>query len=161
MGFGKAFGISIALFIGVNFGFAILLSALAGTIGTFFSSMANMTILSSVLFGPIIYSPGITWLSLVGSIITGFTLNTMLLYIGYIVAPLLAALIGGRFGEGKGQSFGCWFLTACISFGVVLVMQIIFGAYTIGFIIEIIIYGVINGFFYGCFALLMSSSDFY
>jgi uncharacterized membrane protein YhdT len=153
MGFGKAFGICIALFVGVNFGFAVLVSALSGTIGTFFVSLANVSILISALFGPIALDPGLVWFGLVNSFFTGIVLATLIAQVGYIVAPLLAALLGGYFGGSKGVSFGVWFLTACISLAVVLI-------FNLGSLISIIIFGVANGFFYGCFALLTQSGEF-
>lgn len=154
MAFGKCFGICIALFIGVNFGFAVLVSAIVGSIGSFFFSLSNMSNLTRALFGPIASDPGIVWLGLVNSFSSGLDLATILTLVGYIVAPLLASLIEGYYGANKGESFGAWFLTACICMVVFLILSPSNLANTI-------IFGIVNGFLYGCFALLSQSGVIY
>ncbi len=158
MSFGKSFGISIALFIGLSFAFTILIELVNGTIGAFFGTILNLTVLGSALFGPIAMLPGSVWLGLINIFISGpILLGTILLYAGYIVAPLLAAILAGNFADSKGEAFGSWFLTTIIAAVGYMVLLIIGGSFTIALIITIIVLGVINGFFYGCFALLLQS----
>jgi hypothetical protein len=170
MAFGKTFILSLLAFIGLNFGFAVIVSALAGTIGTFFTSLADMSVLADALCGPISLYPGTVignygvTPSLVGSFFeTPIDLSILLTYIFYIVAPLLAAIIAGRLGESRGECFGAWFLTAMIVMAVALVLELIANSFSIGIsvLLGIILGGVVTAFFYGCFALLLVKSEFY
>ncbi|MHA1688192.1 MAG: hypothetical protein ACTSYC_04615 [Promethearchaeota archaeon] len=103
-------------------------------------------------------------------------------FIGYFLIPLISALITGRLAGSKGASFGAWFLISIISTGIILVFLILgmidpdttvifvrlqvllFGELTatrIQLLISLIIIGVINSIFYGCFSVLMSKEEFF
>lgn len=175
MAFGKTFILTLVAFIGLNFVFAMIGAVLTESIDTFFTDLSDMSILAHVLGGPISLYPGGDVIGiysttpenasgLMGAIMADdMVLETVLMYIFYIVAPLLAAIIAGRVGESRGQCFGAWFLVAMIGMGIVLVLELIAGEFEIalGYLLKIITAGVVNALFYGCFALLLSRSEFY
>jgi hypothetical protein len=164
MAFGKTFVLSLVTFLGLNFVFVIIIAALSGSIGTFFPDLLNpLSNLGSALFGPIGILPGAVAVS-IPIAFAPFDLVILLGLIFFIVAPLLASIIAGRLGESRGECFGAWFLVAMVSMGVYLTLILVAGvppAILIYTIVITIIFGLINGFFYGCFALLFAKSEFY
>ena len=127
----------------------------------------------SNLFSPITppSPPGTTFLSFI-ILMPMFSLELLLTLLALIIPPLVAAIVGARLGDSGKISFLAWFLTAVISSVVYLLililgqgaspylgsfwgfMELAFGL--IGAILYIIIPGVVNGFFYGCFSFLLS-----
>ena len=115
---------------------------------------------------PILVLPGDAWLTL--GIIAVLTapaagmLLALIVMIGLIVPPILAAIIAGRTGGGKGAAFGAWFLIAIISAAVPLVLGIIAGTLSVDVIVILtfILSGVINGLLYGAIAALSASEGF-
>lgn len=178
MGFGKAFGIGLVVFIGINFGLALIAFAIGtGNIMGFFDLLTDMGALSSILFTPVMFPPGDVWLGLM-SILMGdigwisvsaiyaelvYSGGSMIALIGFIVAPLLAALIAGKMAEGKGAAFGASLMIFIISAVIIMVLGMISGAMTLelGSILSLIIIAALVGIFYGCFALLTAGSEFY
>ncbi|MFO8020036.1 MAG: hypothetical protein R6U96_15530 [Promethearchaeia archaeon] len=188
MGFGKSLGYSLILFVALNFVFALLASAIGGTINTFFDGFTSdpLSILI-VLFMPILMFPGLSHLLLLGSFLGGGELQIALLLtlIGYIASPLIAALVGGNMAETKAQAFGAWLVTMFISAGALIAAYFIgqelstaFGALgDLGMLISLItgtsemgdilmigflvLNAYLNGAFYGCFAQLTSGMDYY
>ena len=88
------------------------------------------------------------------------------------IPPLVAVIIGARIGDSGKISFLSWFLTAVLS-SIVYFLLVFFGQDAslnllslwssfefiygyIGAILYMIIGGVVNGFFYGCFSFLFS-----
>jgi len=167
MGFGKAFGLGLLIYVALNFVFALIGALLANQIDVYFGLITTdpMTFISS-LFAPILILPGIAWLTTGILAILAATPDAMLLalmvMIGLIVPPILAAIIAGRTGESKGAAFGAWFLIAIICAVVPLVLGIIAGSLSVDVIIIItfILSGVINGIFYGAIAALSASEGF-
>ncbi len=129
MGFGKAFGFSMLAFIGLNAGFFFLGYGVSGTLGAFFASLAaSPSNILSIFFGPIISGqfPFLLTSTFTGWLIGGpFSFGSLILFIGYIVAPILAAFLSGRFGENKIQAFFGWFTTVMICAAVVLIGGVI------------------------------------
>ena len=125
----------------------------------------------SSLFSPIINTPGTTLIAAM-SLITAFDLLLFLSILTLIIPPLVAVIVGARLGETGKISFLSWFLIAIISSIVYLLLAILgqgsspflSGVWTFyetqfGFIgagLYMIITGVINGIFYGCFSFLFS-----
>jgi len=176
MAFGKTFVLSLVTFIGLNFVFAIIIAALSDSIGIFLPDLMDpLSNLASALFGPIgmedpiilVYLPilpGSVAASIPIALIDPIDLGILLGLIFFIVAPLLAAIIAGRLGESKGERFGAWFLVSMVSMGVYLILILIGEVHAsdlITIIVNTIISGLINGFFYGCFALLFAKSEIY
>ena len=81
--------------------------------------------------------------------------------IGYMVSPFIAALVAGRTGDGKGGSFGGWMITALIGAVALSILAFLQLATPLPVIIGYVLSGVVNGIFYGCFALLFSKSEMY
>ena len=163
MGFGKAFGFSLLAYVGLNFLFIIISYTVSGDLNTIFSSItSDPLILLLILFGPIVYFPGEVFQLIVMQIEFGFTADLLILYIGYIISPFVASLVAGRMGENKGGSFGGWFLTSIAS----AVAMAVFGFISVPSastttLILVLINGIVNGIFYGCFALLFTKTEYY
>jgi len=102
----------------------------------------------------------------------GFDLVVFLSFLAVIIPPLVAVIVGARLGDSGKISFLAWFLTAVISCIVYLLLIILgqdaspilgitwasfeFFYGFIGAILFVIIAGVVNGIFYGCFSFLFS-----
>lgn len=174
MGFGKAFGFSLIAFVGINFLFVIITETITGNLNTLFSDItANPLILLFIFFVPIISMPGTVVGSIYGSIASGLYdtafIGTIIRLIGYIVSPFIASLIAGKTGEKKVGSLGGWFLTAIVSslaIGLlVFIYPPILSYYSLPEGIETfflsLLGGVVNGIFYGAFALLFTRIEPY
>ncbi|MEE9376962.1 MAG: hypothetical protein V3V33_02885 [Candidatus Lokiarchaeia archaeon] len=175
MGFGKAFLLSLAAFVGLNFIFTIIYYALVTGFDVLFSTIeAAPLMILYYLFGSILSTPFtiFNW-TIAQPFLGNFDLPFLILGLGYLIAPIIAAILAGRFGESKGQCFGGWLLTAVISIvtvfiGVFLsntVETMVSTMYLWGSLDSILIYSiiscVINIVFYGFFALLVSNIEYY
>ncbi len=175
MGFGKAFLLSLAAFVGLNFVFTIVYYALGTGFDDLFSTIETAPLMILYyLFGSILSTPFtiFNW-TIAEPFLGNFELTFLILGLGYLIAPLIAAILAGRFGESKGQCFGGWFLTAVISVVSVFIgvfLSPTFEAtlstmYLWGSLDSILIYSiiscVINIVFYGFFALLVSKIEYY
>jgi len=167
MGFGKAFGFSMLAFIGLNVGFFFLGYGIDGTLIAYFQALAISPLnIFAMFFGPIITgqfpllmtSTFVSWL-------TGgpFFLGSMFLFIGYIVAPLVAAFLSGRYGEDKLQDFMGWFATVMICAVFVAIMgaiQLVLLAASFALILSQVLgsiaIGLVYGLAYGSISLLTS-----
>lgn len=175
MSLAKSLGYSFILFITLNFLFALILAAITGIINDYFSGIASDPLgLLITLFSPVLLAPGIHHIILVIGTLTGSlgSVFYLLLSLGYILTPIIAALVCGIKSEGKKEAFEAWFLTMLISTGIIIVAYFlgqeisnIFG--TLGMMgtsidesgdIYIISYllmnGYLNGIFYSAFAML-------
>ncbi|MFX0027744.1 MAG: hypothetical protein ACFE8B_00920 [Candidatus Hermodarchaeota archaeon] len=187
MGFGKTFSLSLVAFIGLNFIFSILYLALGPGFDELFNRFDPDSpdyaplMMIYYLFGSIINAPymNLNW------VITQPLFNDMtdylILGIGFIVAPLIAAILAGKFAESKLQGFAGWLLTVIISTTVVIVGLFLrsptfeaelTATYTPYLaipppisneviMISLIISCVINIVFYGFFALLVAKTEYY
>ena len=178
MGFGKAFILSLAAFVGLNFVFTIVYYALGTGFDDLFSIIETTPLMILYyLFGSIISTPYIIldW-TIAQPFLDNFDLTIMILGLGYLIAPIIAAILAGRFGESKGQCFGGWLLTAVISIVPVFIgvflspftQNTIFTTYTAYgwltfdiILIRIIVSCIINIIFYGFLALLVSKIEYY
>ena len=132
---------------------------------------ADPLVLLIIFFGPIIQLPGIVVNTIFTQAATATFDATLILNIGYIVSPFVAALVAGRTGEGKGGSFGGWMIAALIGAAALGVLAFVspstltYYGYIVTFpimtLIVFILNAVVNGVFYGCFALLFSKSEMY
>ncbi|MFX1315691.1 MAG: hypothetical protein ACFE9T_07495 [Promethearchaeota archaeon] len=129
MSFIKSFGISILVFIGLNFLFYVIAYAVDGELETFFDLLSDEPLLIGyVLFGAIALLPGLVLqMGIIYPLygedygLPDLTIIEIILFIGLIISPLIAAILSGRFGESKFESFGGWFLTAIISLALVAI----------------------------------------
>lgn len=173
MVFVKSFLLSLAVLVGVNFLFIILSSFINDTIDILFSvfesgpNYAPLMILY-YLFGSITMVPSIS----IG-IIVNFELNTLIVGIGYVLAPLIAAILSGRFGESKAEAIGGWLLSAGISAGAIIIglflsptvegfLAVLYGTTSqMTILINVCISLFINFLAYGFFALLICKTEYY
>ncbi len=161
MGLGKALGFSLLAFIGLNFLFVIIAGTINGTLATLFGMISSDPLsIIGILFGVIVYMPGTVVNGIYVTIYLGTFDYFLILFIGYLVSPFVASLVAGRTGDSKGGSFGGWMIAALISSAAMAVLAFIQLA-PIVVIIGYILSGVVNGIFYGCFALLFSKAEMY
>lgn len=136
-------------------------------------------IIITTFFGPIINFPGNVIISIYAQISLGIIDTSLILNIGLLVSPFVAALVAGLTGENKKGSFGGWMIASLIgsaALGVlafvnpstllnygILVNNPIMGlvADPIMALIVFMLSGVVNGIFYGCFALLFTKTEMY
>lgn len=97
-------------------------------------------------------------------------LVAILSLLAIIVPPFVAVIIGARLGDSRKISFLSWFLTAMISSIVYFLLllwapgvsptigglwpSLVLMSGLVGAILYLIIPGVVNAFFYGCFSFL-------
>ena len=182
MGFGKAFLLSIAAFVGLNFIFTIIYFALQPDgFDTLFDTIQTAPLMILYyLFGSIVSTPFLIFNVTIAQPFLGtFILEVFLLWLGFLIAPIIAAILAGRFGESKIQCFGGWTLTAIISTVLVIIAAIlspitegelfslptVIGLLPLADFDQLLIFAiiscVINVFFYGFFALLVSKIEYY
>lgn len=178
MGFGKAFLLSIAAFVGLNFIFTIIYYAIGPGFNVLFYNIQTYPLMILYyLFGSIISTPYIIldW-TIAQPFLGNFDLTVLILGLGYLAALIIAPILAGRFGESKIQCFGGWLLTAVISTVSIIIaiflslftQNHIFTTYTAYgwltfdiILIRIIVSCIINIVFYGFFALLVSKIEYY
>ncbi len=169
MSLGKAFGFSLLAFIGVNAAFFLLAYGVGGILIAYFQGLAtNPSGIIYMFVGPIMSAGGPQFPALM---YTQFTIwitgglvipGELILFIGYIVAPFLAAFLSGRFGEDKKEMFLGYFLTIMIVAIVVMIFVIIEGilfSVAIPLLIATafgpIAVGLVYALAFGCIALLI------
>jgi len=178
MGIGKSFLLSLLAFIGLNFVVSILFFAIDPDSGGFDSLMATIEeaplMIIYYLFGSVTSVPSnnLDW-AIVQPLFNED--NTFLiLSLGYLVAPIIAAILAGKFAESKFQGFAGWLLTVIVSTVAVVIgvflsptLELEFGKLFYnwtGFeliLIYLIISCVVNIVFYSFFALLVSKTEYY
>ncbi len=169
MSFAKAFGLSLIAFIALNAVFFLIGHALLGTLDSFFDSLATSPyIIRSLLFGPLAGNFPSIIVATITLWIGGFTVEpgSVILLVGYIIAPLIAAILSGRFGENKTQSFGGWFLTAIVSVLIILIWIVIDVGEALTpegiavFVVTYIGIGLIYGLMFGSISLLVAKEEY-
>lgn len=186
MSFAKSFGLSLVIFIGLNVVFFFIGYALIdGGLDAFFTALeTDLSVILEPLFGPL-FGPIIAG-TLYGNplipdtgmgpesilyfvlVVSDLELGFIVLLIGYIAAPLVAAILAGRFAENKIEALLGWFLATMVSVVIVVSWRIYVlsdAGYPAGSIIDFAIFttglGAIIGIFYGCFALLFTSTEYF
>ena len=178
--FGKTFLLTLLTFVAVNVGGWLIVLFLNGEILNIISHITDLSKLSGALFGPISETPGwviggyiedssetYTYFGFLGDLLSGSTtinLGTIIGFVFYIAAPLLAVIVAGKMGDRKGDAFGGWLLAASICIGAALTLTLLGGvgqSVLLITILTIIIAGVGNIFFYGSIALLLHKHQFY
>jgi hypothetical protein len=180
MGFGKAFLFSMLAFVGLNFIFTIIIYAFGLGFDVLFTTIqtAPFTIIY-FLFGSILSAPStILYWTIAEPFLLSTTVN-LILGLGHLATGIITAILAGRFGESKIQSFGGWLLTAVISTVAVIIgalmdptirlmLSTVYSSSTVyvwGTFDVILFFAlincVINIVFYGFFALLISKVEYY
>jgi hypothetical protein len=180
MGFGKTFSLSLVAFIGLNFIFSIIYLAL----GPGFDELLNRFNPSSpqyaplmiiyYLFGSIASIPSINlnW-AIVLPLFPPNVMDFLITGLGFLVAPLIASILAGKFAESKLQGFAGWLLTVVISATAVIIGAFLSPTFSttltnlygwVGFemiLVFMAISCIVNIIFYGFFALLVSKTEYY
>ncbi|MFW9864792.1 MAG: hypothetical protein ACFFEN_01710 [Candidatus Thorarchaeota archaeon] len=175
MSYIKAFSFSMIAFIGLNVIFFLIGFIVLGVLDLFFEGLVTTpTSIFAMFLGPIISIPSYTvlWLGypftiisqLSGYITGAIPVNGFLIMIiGYIVSPVIAVVIAGKFGENKKNSFLGWFTTAMICAIVNLIVAVveltIDGAPLDSITLQIIFsigLGIIYAFLYGSISFLVA-----
>ena len=180
MGFGKTFSLSLVAFIGLNFIFSILYLAL----GPGFEELLNRfnpnspqyapLMIIYYLFGSIASVPStiLNWV-IIYPLFPPNIMDFLIIGLGFLLAPLIAAILAGKFAESKFQGFAGWLLTVVISTVAVIIGVFLSPTFeatltsTYGWIsfelilISLAISCVVNIIFYGFFALLVSKTEYY
>ncbi|MFW9877987.1 MAG: hypothetical protein ACFFG0_33305 [Candidatus Thorarchaeota archaeon] len=175
MGFGKSFLLSLTAFVGLNFIVSILYFALDPGIDMLMDNIQNAPLMIIYyLFGAVTSVPfnNFDW-AIVQPLFNEDT-SFLILSLGYLVAPIIAAILAGRFAESKFQSFAGWLLTVTISTVMVIIgvflsptLELEFSNFFYNWtdfeliLIYLIISCVINIVFYSFFALLVSKTEYY
>ncbi len=175
MGFGKAFLLSLVAFVGLNFIFTILYYLLSpvGFDDLLSSIKAAPLMILYYLFGSIVSIPfnNLNWLVI--DPLLNNNMDNLLLGLGYLIAPLVAAILAGNFGESKLQCFSGWLLTAIISSVVVILGALLSLTFqdtldtTFGWasfqeiVANITLSCLINIVFYSFFALMIFKTEYY
>lgn len=182
MGFGKAFFISLIVYISLNFAFTLLFYVMLGGLDVFINSLSDLSFLGFALFGSIIFTPTLNVIMLTFFIPLGtagqgeagnIVLALTILFIGYFITQFVSSFIAGRLSESRGKAFGAWFLTAVVC-GLLLLLftisgnyattatlsgsAIFFGSSLEFLLLLILLASLINGIFFGCIALLALKS---
>jgi len=168
MNFIKTFFITLAIYLGLNAVF-IVVSIIVSTA----FPLDDIYFVISALFSPIIITPGSTFMIAI-TLTTAFDMLVFLSFLAVIVPPLVAVIVGARLGDSGKISFFAWFLTAVISCVVYLLLLILgqgaspilgiawasfeFLYGFIGAILVVIMAGIVNGIFYGCFSFLFGKA---
>ncbi|MFX1311476.1 MAG: hypothetical protein ACFFHD_02545 [Promethearchaeota archaeon] len=178
MGFGKAFLLSLVAFVGLNFLFTILyysLSPLVEFDDLFSTIEAAPLMILYYLFGSILSFPFYNFNWVIITPILNENTDYLVLGLGYLIAPLVAAILAGHFGESKVQCFSGWLLTAVISSVVLIIVALLGLSQTLQNTLETtygwtsedailtnaLISCLINFVFYSFFALIMFKTEYY
>jgi len=172
MVFAKAFLLSLAAYVGINFLFLIISSLISDTLDILFSVLETAPLMILYyLFGPITTLPSRSLILIVN--FDPFVLSILIRGIGFLIAPLIAAILSGSFGESKAEAFGGWLLTAAISAGMIILAFFLSGTvegilsllYSTSSQMTILIYVLISFFInfigFGFFALLVCKTEYY
>ena len=169
MNFLKTFIISLVIYLGLNTVFMLI--AMFTVVG--YPATDFWYIIVSV-FAPIATYPGAAWVEfgVVPLLAATDLLTDLMFFLSLVVPPLVALIVASFIGENNLTGFGAWFLTAFLSCSLyalflgigqvtspLLYLQwvgIITSFGYVGGIINIMMAGIVNGFFYGCVAILLA-----
>ncbi|MHA1194448.1 MAG: hypothetical protein ACTSP9_19560 [Promethearchaeota archaeon] len=169
MNFLKTFIISLVVYLGLNSVFMLI--AMFTVVG--YPATDVWYIVVSV-FAPIYASPGAAWIEsgIVPLLSTTDLITDLMFFLSLVVPPFVAIIVASLIGDNNLTAFGAWFLTAflsCSLFAILLGIGQVTSPYlyiqwngmttsfgSIGAILNIIMAGIVNGFFYGCIAILLS-----
>jgi hypothetical protein len=180
MGFGKSFLLSLVAFVGLNFIFTILYFLIdvgqpdAG-LDTLMDNIQNAPLMIIYyLFGSVtsVPSKNLDW-AIVQPLFNEDT-TYLVLSLGYLAAPIIAAILAGKFAESKFQGFAGWMLTVIVSTVAVVIGVLLSPTLELEFedpfyvwtgfeliLIYLVISCVVNIVFYSFFALLVSKTEYY
>lgn len=137
MGFGKAFGIGLVVFIVLNLVWIIIMQLLAGAI-TIVDNLTNPGELIKTLFGAASLAPFLAFMDMLFYIVLGSQLGAfgitpldmlpaLIASLYYIVPAIITAIICGRMAK-KGGAFGAMLLIMILSGILLIVASLMLGA---------------------------------
>ncbi|KKM70986.1 hypothetical protein LCGC14_1435170 [marine sediment metagenome] len=174
MGFGKAFLLSLVAFVGLNFIFSILYFVIFAGFDTLMTEIQNAPLMIIYyLFGSITSVPSTNMEMAIVQPLIYSNMTPLIKGLGYLLAPIIAGILAGKFAESKLQGLLGWLLTAVVS-TVAIIVGVFFSptieltltlAYGwVGFnviLIYLLISCIVNIIGYGFFALLASKTEYY
>jgi len=176
MGIGKSFLLSLVAFVGLNFVFLILDAFIAGTFNAIIATIQTAPLMIIYyLFSSIASVPSIILNWVIVDPLFNSTMTFLVMGLGFLIAPLIAAILAGYLAESKFEGFVGWLLTALVStvamiVGVIPTLSATFVSTLnslygwTGFevmLISLVISCIINIIFYGFFSLLVSKTEYY
>ena len=185
MNFIKTFLVSLLIYLGLNLVFAFIIVYTNPLLAA--QPDAGLLIIA-MMFGPITISPVNAWVhfplplgypynsGIIGIIETislgGDYLAVIIMFLYFVIPPLMSVIIGGVIADSTTIAFGSWFLIAIIStaaFAIIIgftgTSPSIFSMFTNHIIwlngptdlyIALVLTGLINAFLYGCISFLVT-----
>lgn len=175
MNFWKTFFVTLAIYLGLNTVF-VLISVYAVPTSPMYLTTDVWLIVTSI-FMPIFVAPWDAWIhpsGIVGIMTSADLLGSLMLFLGLVIPPVVAGIVAAKLGDSQMGAFSAWFFTAlltCVLYLLFLALgfslqlsaslEILWLSYAVtygelGAIIAIFLSGIINGFFYGSFTLLLA-----
>ena len=169
MNFLKTFIISLVIYLGLNTVFMLIAMFTVPGYPT-----TDVWYLVVSVFAPIYSSPAAAWVEsgIVPLLSTTDFITDLMIFLSLVVPPFVAIIVASLVGDNNLTGFGAWFLTAFLSCALYALflglgqgtspylylqwigMTISFTA--VGAILNIIMVGIVNGFFYGCICILLA-----
>ncbi|MHA2431212.1 MAG: hypothetical protein ACXACC_09325 [Promethearchaeota archaeon] len=172
MNFIKTFLLSLLVYLGLNLVFALII--------VFSSPLASVpdaaVLIISLMFGPITTSPAVAWVDqgIISLIQTTDPLTDIMMFLYYVVPPILTVIISGIIADSTTIAFLSWLLIALISIVVYVIIIGVVGSSptsTLYFLVYVnlwflygptdlyiamILFGLLNIFLYGCISFLVT-----
>jgi hypothetical protein len=172
MNFIKTFLLSLLVYLGLNLVFALII--------VFSSPLASVpdaaVLIISLMFGPITTSPAVAWVDqgIISLIQTSDPLVDTMMFLYYVVPPILTVIISGIIADSTTIAFLSWLLIALISIVVYVIIIGVVGSSptsTLYFLVYVnlwflygptdlyiamILFGLLNIFLYGCISFLVT-----
>ena len=171
MNFVKTFLISLLIYLGLNTVFALIaVFTLPGFPTT------DIMLIITMIFAPIFTSPAAAWTTsgILPLITSTDILIDLMTFLGLVLPPLIAVIVASFLGDSNKTVFGAWLTTALLTTVVYAILLGIgqlsspylaidwFGKVAtygeLGTILVIFITGIVNGFFYGCVAFVITKA---
>lgn len=171
MNFIKTFVITLVIYLGLNTVFMLFAFFTVPSFPT-----TDIMFIITMIFAPIFTFPGAAWTTsgILPLLTTTDLLTDLMMFLGLILPPLIAVIVASFLGESNKTAFGAWLTTALLT-AVVYAILLGIGQLTssylaidwfgkvatygeLGTILVIFIAGIVNGFFYGCVAYIMSKA---
>ncbi|MFX0024828.1 MAG: hypothetical protein ACFE8M_00315 [Candidatus Hermodarchaeota archaeon] len=172
MNFIKTFLSSLLIYLGLNLVFALII--------VYSSPLASVPdapiLIISFMFGPITTSPAVAWVDqgIIALIQTTDPLLDVMMFLYYVVPPILTVIISGTIADSTTIAFMSWLLTALVCIAVYAIIIGVFGSNptsTLYFLVYVyllyyygptdlyiamILFGILNLFLYGCVSFLVT-----
>ena len=171
MNFIKTFVITLVIYLGLNTVFMLFAFFTVPTFPT-----TDIMFIITTIFAPIFTFPGAAWTTsgILPLLTTTDLLTDLMMFLGLILPPLIAVIVASFLGDSNKTTFGAWLTTALLTavvYAILLGVGQLSSAYLaidwfgkvvtygeLGTILVIFIAGIVNGFFYGCVAYIVSKA---